>query len=125
MCRRTQTADAWGMEQTSSSRTAPGVWIGLIAVAVVTVVIVGIADFLVMFGQSSTCDEAPHPDAVRTGQLGLGIVLLGAALPWSLGAVMSRHRVPVAVVGAFAVLPALVIFLNGLRTDAWVGSFCF
>jgi hypothetical protein len=38
---------------------------------------------------------------------------------------MSRHRVPIAVVGAFAVTPGLLLFLYGLSTDAWVGSFCF
>jgi hypothetical protein len=38
---------------------------------------------------------------------------------------MSHHRVPVAVVGSFAVLPGLLLFLNRLRTEAWVGSFCF
>ena len=102
-----------------------GTWIGLVLAAIVTVTIVGVVDWFVMFGQSSTCNDAPDPHEVDTGRLWLGIVLVVSALPWSLGAAMSRHRMPVVVVGCFAVAPAVLLFLNGLRTGAWVGSFCF
>lgn len=101
-----------------------GTWIGLALVAVVTVAIVGVVDWFVMWGQSSTCHDAPDPNEVRTGRNWLGVVFLISALPWVLGAVMSRHKMAV-VVGGLAVLPGLLIFLNGLRTGAWVGSFCF
>lgn len=37
----------------------------------------------------------------------------------------TRHKMPVLVLGSIAVLPGLLLFLNGLSTDAWVGSFCF
>ena len=108
-----------------TTRPIAGVWIGLVLAAIATLAVVGVVDWFVMFGQSSTCREAPDPDEVRTGRLWLGIVFVVSALPWSLGAMMSRHRVPVVVVGCFAVLPGLLLFLNGLRTDAWVGSSCF
>jgi hypothetical protein len=108
----------------SNSRTA-ATWIGLVLAAIVTVAVVGVVDWLVMFGQSSTCHEAPDPSEVRTGRLWLGVVLVGSALPWSLGTAMATRRTPVAVVGALAVLPGLLVFLNGLRTEAWVGGFCF
>jgi hypothetical protein len=108
-----------------TTRPIAGVWIGLVLAAIATLAVVGVVDWFVMFGQSSTCREAPDPDEVRTGRLWLGIVFVVSALPWSLGAMMSRHRAPVVVVGCFAVLPGLLLFLNGLRTDAWVGSFCF
>lgn len=112
------------MEQTSTARIA-GTWIGLVLTAIATITVVVVADWLVMFGQSSTCHDAPDPDAVRTGRLWLGVVLLVSAMPWSLAAVMARQRVPVLVVGAVAVLPGLLFFLDGLRTSAWVGGFCF
>ncbi len=112
------------MDATTTRRIA-GTWIGLVLAAVVTVVIVLVVDWFVMFGQSSTCSEAPDPHEMHLGQLWLGVVLVMSALPWGLGAVMSRNRVPVAVVGACAIAPGLLLFLNGLRTDAWVGSFCF
>jgi hypothetical protein len=108
-----------------STRRIAGVWIGLVLAGIATLAIVGVVDWFVTFGQSSTCGEAPDPDEVRSGQLWLGIVFVVSALPWSLGVMISRHRVPVAVVGCFAVVPGLLLFLNGLRTDAWVGSFCF
>jgi hypothetical protein len=108
-----------------SGRRIAGVWIGLVLAAILTAVVVGVVDWLVMWGQSSTCNETPDPDDVRTGRLVLAVVLLVSALPWSLGAVIARQRVPVIVVGLFAVMPGLLFFLDGLRTDAWVGSFCF
>jgi hypothetical protein len=109
---------------TSARRTA-ALWIGLVLAAIVTVVGVLVVDWMIMFGQSSTCGDAPDPDEVRSGRLALGIVVLVSALPWSLGAAVSRRKVPVVVVGSVVVLPGLLLFLNGLRTDAWVGSFCF
>lgn len=102
-----------------------GTWIGLVLVAILTVAIVGVVDWLVLWGHSSTCHDAPDPHEARAGRLWLGGVFLVSAAPWVLGAVMSRHRVPIAVVGAFAVTPGLLLFLYGLSTDAWVGSFCF
>ena len=102
-----------------------GTWIGLVLAAIVTVSIVGVVDWLVLWGHSSTCHEAPDPDEARAGRIWLGGVLLASAVPWTFGAAMSRQRVPVAIVGAFAVLPGLLLFLYGLSTDAWVGSFCF
>jgi hypothetical protein len=102
-----------------------GTWIGLVLAAIVTVAIVGVVDWLVLWGHSSTCHDAPDPDEARAGRLWLAGAFLLSALPWGLGAAMSRHRVPVAVVGAFAVMPGLLVFLYGLGTGAWVGSFCF
>lgn len=112
------------MDATTTRRTA-GTWIGLVLAAVVTVVIVLVVDWFVMFGQSSTCSEAPDPHEMHLGQLWLGGVLLASAVPWAFGVATARHKVPVLVVGGVAVLPGLLLFLNGLRTDAWVGSFCF
>ena len=102
-----------------------GTWIGLVLVAIVTATAVCVVDWLVMWGQSSTCNEAPDPSRVRDGQLWLTGVLLVSAAPWALGAATARHRVPVGVVGSFAVLPGLLFFLHGLSSGAWVGSFCF
>jgi hypothetical protein len=42
---------------------------------------VGVVDWFVMFGQPSTCSEAPDPDEVRAGQLWLGGIVLVSALP--------------------------------------------
>jgi len=100
-------------------------WIGLGLAAVLTATIVGVVDWFVMWSQSSTCHDVPDPDEVRSGQISLGVVLLVSAAPWVLGGVMSRRRTAVAVTGGLAVLPGLLLFLNGLRTDAWVGGFCF
>jgi hypothetical protein len=38
-----------------------GTWIGLVLVAILTVAIVGVFDWLVLWGHSSTCHEAPDP----------------------------------------------------------------
>jgi purine-cytosine permease-like protein len=100
-------------------------WIVLLLAAIVTVTVVVVADWLVLFGHSSTCHDAPDPDAMMAGRAWLGGVLLVSALPWTLGAAMSRHRVAVLVVGALAVTPGLLVFLVGLGRDAWVGNFCF
>jgi hypothetical protein len=102
-----------------------GTWVGLVLAAILTAAFVGVVDWFVLWGHSSTCHEAPDPDEARTGRIWLGGVLLVSAVPWAFGAAMSRHRVPIAVVGTFAVMPGLLLFLYGLSTDAWVGSFCF
>jgi len=102
-----------------------GTWIGLVLAAIVTATAVCVVDWLVMWGQSSTCYEAPDPRDVRIGRAWLGGLLLVSLAPWSLGAVTARRRLPVVVVGSFAVLPGLLLFLHGLTDGAWVGSFCF
>jgi len=102
-----------------------GTWIGLVVAGVLAAGVVAVVDWFVLWGQSSTCYEAPDPDQVLTGRIWLGAVLLVSALPWLLGARMSRNRTPVVVVGLSAVLPGLLFFLDGLRTAAWVGGFCF
>jgi hypothetical protein len=102
-----------------------GTWIGLALAAAVTIALTGAVDWLIMFGQSSTCNEAPDPDEVRAGRLALFVVFLVVAAPWAVGTAMSHRRFAIVVAGAVAVTPALVLFLNGLRTDAWVGGFCF
>jgi hypothetical protein len=106
-------------------RRVAGTWIGLALAAIVTAVITCVVDWLVIFGQSSTCHETPDPGEIRSGRITLFAVLVVAALPWSLGALMSRNRVPVRVTGTVAVVPALLFFVAGLSTDTWVGSFCF
>lgn len=109
----------------TSTRRIAGVWVGLVLAAIMTIVGVLVVDWMIMFGQSSTCGDAPDPGDVRSGRLALGIALLVSATPWALGAVTARHKMPVLVLGSIAVLPGLLLFLNGLSTDAWVGSFCF
>jgi hypothetical protein len=114
-----------------ANRTGPShgaglwLWAGLLAAALVTAALGVVADWLVMFGHSSTCYDAPDPDEVRSGRIALTLVLAASALPWALGTLMGRRRVVVVVCGLVAVAPAFVLLLNGLRTDAWVGGFCF
>jgi hypothetical protein len=38
---------------------------------------------------------------------------------------MSRRRVGVGAAGLVAVTPAFLFLLDGFRSDAWVGGFCF
>jgi hypothetical protein len=109
----------------SDSRRVAGAWVALVLAAIVTIAAICVVDFFVMWGQSSTCNEAPDPDDVRAGQLTLLGVLAIAALPWGLGCLMARRRTPVLVCGLIAVAPAALFLLNGLSTDAWVGGFCF
>jgi hypothetical protein len=109
----------------SDSRRIAGLWIGLVLAAIATAMSICVVDFLIMWGQSSTCNEAPDPDDVRAGQLALLCVLAVAALPWGLGLLMARRRTPVLVCGLIAVTPAVLFLLGGLSNDAWVGGFCF
>jgi hypothetical protein len=102
-----------------------GAWTGLVLAAVVTATTVGVIDWFVMWGQSSTCGDAPDPAEVRAGRAWLGGMLLFSAAPWVLGATMSRRRVAVAAVGAFAVTPGALFVLHGASNAAWIGSFCF
>lgn len=113
------------MTDDTGHRTSLVTWAGLTVAVVATIAVTGVADWFVMFGQSSTCYDPPDPDEVRAGRIALATVVAVAAAPWALGAVMSRHRVAVVVAGVVAVGPAILVFLNGLRTDAWVGGFCF
>jgi hypothetical protein len=117
---------AAGASRTGASHGA-GLWLwaGLLTAALVTAGLGLVADWLVMFGHSSTCYDPPDPDEVRSGRIALTLVLAVSALPWALGTLMARRRVVVAVCGLVAVAPAFVLFLNGLRTGAWVGGFCF
>ena len=116
---------ARGVERRLEMTRVAGAWIGLVLAAIVTATIVGVVDWFVMWTQSSTCYDAPDPGQVRSGRAWLGGVLLVSAAPWALGAAMSRHRVPIAIVGAFALSPGLLFFLHGLSKGAWVGGFCF
>ncbi len=121
----TSRSDAGARRTASSAGAGLWLWLGLLAAALVTAALGVVADWLVMFGQSSTCYDAPDPDDVRTGRIALTVVLGVSAAPWALGALMARRRVVVLVCGLAAVGPAFALFLNGLRTGAWVGGFCF
>jgi hypothetical protein len=122
----TTDGSAAGASRTGQPHWAgPWLWVGLLAAALVTAAVGVVADWLVMFGHSSTCYDPPDPDEVRSGQIALTVVLAASALPWALGALVGRRRVVVVVCGLVAVAPAFVLLLNGLRTDAWVGGFCF
>jgi purine-cytosine permease-like protein len=113
-----------GIGQRTTTRRV-GAWIVLLLAMVATATIVGVVDWFVVWGQSSTCGDAPDPSQVRTGQAWLAGVLLVSATPWAVAAVTSRDRLAVLVTGTIAVLPGLLFFLAGLSTDTWVGSFCF
>jgi hypothetical protein len=100
-------------------------WAGLLVAALLTAAVGVVVDWVVLFAQSSTCYDAPSPDRVRHGQLALLGVLGVSAAPWALATWMARRKVPVLACGMLAVTPAFVIFLDGLRSAAWVGGFCF
>jgi len=117
---------AAGANRTGRSRAA-GFWLWalLLTAALVTAALGVVADWLVMFGQSSTCYDAPDPDDVRNGRIALTVVLAVSVVPWALGALTVGRRAAVLACGLVAVAPAFLFFLNGLRTEAWVGGFCF
>jgi hypothetical protein len=100
-------------------------WLVLVVAVVATIGLTGFVDWFVMFGQSSTCGDPPDPGEARTGRIALAAVLVVALAPWVLATAKSPHRVAVGVAGLVAVLPAFGLLLNGLRTEAWVGGFCF
>ena len=100
-------------------------WVVLFLAVLATIAFTGVVDWFVMFAQSSTCYDRPDAGQVRSGRIGLAVVLAVAVAPWALATWMSRRRVGVGVAGLVAVTPAFLFLLDGFRSDAWVGGFCF
>ena len=55
-----------GVERRETTSTA-WAWIGLVLAAFLTSTIVGVVDWFVIWGHSSTCHEAPDPAEARAG----------------------------------------------------------
>lgn len=100
-------------------------WVGTVLAVLATIALTGVVDWFVMFAHSSTCYDRPDPGEVRNGRIALAVVLAVALAPWALASWRSRRRVGVGVAGLVAVTPAFLFLLDGFRSDAWVGGFCF
>lgn len=81
----------------------------------------GVAVFL---SNSNTCEDPADPAGVHRGQLGLGLVLALAALPWAIGFVRSRRRFTVGVLAFTALVPSLWMFASGLAQTSSNGGWC-
>jgi hypothetical protein len=103
----------------------PIAWVALVGLTVAEIITVVAADFLIVFGQSSTCGKAPDPSEVRDGRLALLGVLLVAVMPWLIALSRTRHRLRIGVAAMLVGLPAAGWALAGLADSTWVGSFCF
>lgn len=103
----------------------PLIWVALVGFTIAELVTVIAADFLIVFGQSSTCNQAPDPVDMREGRIALILVLVAAVAPWLIVLPRSRYRLRIAVAGGIVTIPAAGWVLAGLADGTWVGSFCF
>ena len=100
-------------------------WALLVLGALVTVAIELVALVLIGLSYTSTCYEPAYPPDVVAGQGALLRLAIAVVLPWTLGAVLVRPRLRVALTGLLCTAPATLAWVRGFSTDAWVGGFCF
>jgi hypothetical protein len=83
------------------------------------------ATLFVNIDYSSTCELPVDRGEMHDGRVHLGLILLAAAVPWTIWALASpRHRTAVTIVGLVAVLPAAAFIVWGLKDSFWTNGWC-
>ncbi len=107
----------------TDQRPAMGTW-GWLAIAFGTLAVSVPTDLLISLLFTTSCGQPADPDTVLHGRVGLLVVLVVVALPWMIAVPLSRNGSRGAVIGLFALLPALGFLVWSFTAGAWTTSLC-